>query len=1397
MFFCFFFFLFFQLFLSRVLASFRETEEEEELTTKMKIFWLICVFNFFLFSGLEVPRQVDGYAAMVPGFQIDPLNVQGVTEPVKVVFDGQARMWVLERNGRLKVFSSMNDNTGGQMVCDLSNRVYSWWDHGSLGFALHPNFVNNGKAFILYTTNAMVDGSPSGFAGAQCPDNFCRSSARLSRLIITLPGGPGTNFGCVEEVLIATACSTSPSHHVGDVFFGPLDGLVYFALGDGAQFNFLDSGYLPNGQMEWCLANSISQFENTSTPTLGGAWRSQFSYPSQGKLLRVNPDFVRPAGYQPQNWRSFPLLTGVAMGNTPFVAKGFRNPFRMKAQPGSNPLQVVVGDVGLNTWEAIWKFSPSTAPPKNMGWPCREGGKGNPGFVNTGICGNPNPPFENSFLSYHHLVNLGTCPRIGSSSITALEFYQGAQFPTAFQGALFLGDFSRNCLWYILIDPNTGQLEIDPNTLNPKVRDFDQTLSSVADISNAPDGSLIVVRIFGDIPLFRISFGNQNGNVITGVSLTTTPTIGTLPLSVTLKATVIPANVPLLVSDFWIWRVTRTSDQLLAYQGQTPYNVLTVPVTLMMSGVFSVQVELHRPGVMGNPTLISPATQFTVLDQTRDQVVVDFVPTPSTFEPSLWSSGTMMHFESRVTINGVSLKANDPLNRVSQLRWVVKLLHCIWNDCLRSSSDCHIHPLISVDGSLTLDFLTPSHPFPSYLVVSLEYRLNTTREVLISPSPLERQFSAQPVQVHVSLLPFALLNETTNLARSEMRLLVGEEDCVVPCHRDLLNNASLTLLAPVRLSRDGNSYWEFASWENDDGQVVFGGTSANVVVFPTAGSATFFARYVLKNFVKIVSGLAGSPGSLPPESCAGALVSWGAVTPTPVDFLLRVWNPSNPTQKKFTFSSVSAGFQTADIENVAPLTQPQFIWQVAPWYPSLVSTASSRLGNWSINFNSNAGSQDTFWCPLECPFALLDQATSSAAWVLNQGWGLIDNLTTGANPVVRFQLSPQVWNLAQPFALPLTLRWKSLISGNSWPPVISSPVLSAASPVTVVLSADPHDAFATEPSHWNQDQWGTINSVLSINLPPSQGSNPLTVTWRLQVKRGLVQKSIDLQIILTVMAAPCPSPDSTFGCVASLDPLPSPLINNVMMTPQFNLSVFFNDPSLPAGAQRVLYVELIISQIWVKKATSVTMIPRSPLWQIATVTVSPFQVTPADLVTPQEFQWHVYFTAPGATWDTRQNLWTKSLIFGGASPSVTPSISPSRRTPSPSPSVFTSWPVNCVSSVAGCVDLTTATKNFVLSVTQPSFVISGVRVFMNGPVARDLWVELMQRVTWNKYASVKLNVASSVNWINLNPIVAPPLVDRPAIPLLNLEFHFYFVPLGQDWTTRTELFVLPITLQIQ
>ena len=202
-----------------------------------------------------------------------------------------------------------------------------------------------------------------------------------------------------EEVLVTDWFQQFPSHSTGALAFGA-DGALYATGGDGASFNYVDSG------------------QTSSTPpandpaSQGGALRSQDIRTSgdpvtlDGSVIRIDPDTGLAL---PGN----PRFTDPDANGKRIVAHGLRNPFRLTVRPGTN--EVWIGDVGWNTWEEINRvLDGSDAVVDNFGWPCFEGAGTQSGYQPFGICQRlPANAVTAPYYTYNHSAQVVTgeaCP---------------------------------------------------------------------------------------------------------------------------------------------------------------------------------------------------------------------------------------------------------------------------------------------------------------------------------------------------------------------------------------------------------------------------------------------------------------------------------------------------------------------------------------------------------------------------------------------------------------------------------------------------------------------------------------------------------------------------------------------------------------------------------------------------------------------------------------------------------------------------------------------------------------------------------------------------------------------------------------------------------------------------
>src|SRR5687767_6410429 len=266
-----------------------------------------------------------GAATLPAGFG-ESVAFSGLTNPTVIRFAPDGRVFIAEKSGLIKSFSSLQDTTPTTFA-DLRTQVHNFWDRGLLGMALHPNFPATPYVYVLYTYDGDIGGAAPKYGspgadtdpGPDATGQGAHVSGRLSRLTAS-----GNVMSGGETVLVHDWAQQFPSHSVGSLQFGP-DGALYASGGDGASFNYADYGQTGNPFGD---PGGPAGTNMTPPSAEGGALRSQdLRTPGDattldGSIIRVDPN---TGAALPTN----PLYnTGNDTNARRIIAHGLRNPFR-------------------------------------------------------------------------------------------------------------------------------------------------------------------------------------------------------------------------------------------------------------------------------------------------------------------------------------------------------------------------------------------------------------------------------------------------------------------------------------------------------------------------------------------------------------------------------------------------------------------------------------------------------------------------------------------------------------------------------------------------------------------------------------------------------------------------------------------------------------------------------------------------------------------------------------------------------------------------------------------------------------------------------------------------------------------------------------------------------------
>ena len=127
--------------------------------------------------------------------------------------DDTNRIFVVEQEGKIKVFPNSQTQVLLRTFLNITDRVTSGGELGLLGLAFHPDYENNGYFYVNYTADNPLRTIISRFQVTSNPDSANKNS----------------------EFQILTFNQPYANHNGGWIGFGPNDGYLYIASGDGGD----------------------------------------------------------------------------------------------------------------------------------------------------------------------------------------------------------------------------------------------------------------------------------------------------------------------------------------------------------------------------------------------------------------------------------------------------------------------------------------------------------------------------------------------------------------------------------------------------------------------------------------------------------------------------------------------------------------------------------------------------------------------------------------------------------------------------------------------------------------------------------------------------------------------------------------------------------------------------------------------------------------------------------------------------------------------------------------------------------------------------------------------------------------------------------------------------------
>jgi glucose/arabinose dehydrogenase len=279
----------------------------------MSKFLRSCLAAIALSTSVSAQAGTDGAALATNAPLLRyafPTIASGFTQPVFVTHAGDARLFVVEQAGVIKVIK--NGQVLAAPFLDINARVRCCTEEGLLGLAFEPNFASTRRFYVYYTNN--------------------NGDQVIARYLSN--GGDGADPNS-ERILMTIPHPNNGNHNGGWLGFGP-DNLLYASIGDGGGGG--DPDCTGEDPLDW-----------------------------RGKILRIDvigkTSYSSPAGN---------IFMPAAQDQLPEVwAVGLRNAWRNSFDRESGELWL--GDVGQDNREEVNVLAAGSNAGANFGWSRFEG----------------------------------------------------------------------------------------------------------------------------------------------------------------------------------------------------------------------------------------------------------------------------------------------------------------------------------------------------------------------------------------------------------------------------------------------------------------------------------------------------------------------------------------------------------------------------------------------------------------------------------------------------------------------------------------------------------------------------------------------------------------------------------------------------------------------------------------------------------------------------------------------------------------------------------------------------------------------------------------------------------------------------------------------------------------
>ena len=262
---------------------------------------------------------------------VSPVGVVSAGDESKRLFiiDQVGKIWIVDKHGyRLPV-----------PFLDISSKLVTlnpnFDERGLLGVAFHPNYKLNGKFYVYYSSPRRDGGPATGV--------LWNNLTRLSEFKVSAGNKNLADMSSERTLLLLD--DPQGNHNAGTLAFGPKDGYLYIAIGDGGGANDTNVGHVP----DWYLPNAGGNGQDVEANLFGNILRIDVNRGSPYGIPADNPFVGKP-------------------GLDEIYAYGLRNPYRFSIDMKGNH-DIIAGDVGQLLYEEINVIKKGA----NYGWNVKEG----------------------------------------------------------------------------------------------------------------------------------------------------------------------------------------------------------------------------------------------------------------------------------------------------------------------------------------------------------------------------------------------------------------------------------------------------------------------------------------------------------------------------------------------------------------------------------------------------------------------------------------------------------------------------------------------------------------------------------------------------------------------------------------------------------------------------------------------------------------------------------------------------------------------------------------------------------------------------------------------------------------------------------------------------------------